>query len=52
MFGGEYLYRVMRHRDFPHASIMKGVQMFNEHKPLSDSAPSARNLSGFEPTDS
>jgi uncharacterized membrane protein len=41
MFGAEYLYRVARHRDFPHASIMKGVQMFSEHKLLSDVAPSA-----------
>ena len=39
MFGVEYLYRITRHRNFPHASIMKGVQMFNEHTPLSDSTP-------------
>lgn len=39
MFGAEYLYRISRHRNFPHASIMKGVQMFSDHKPLSDSAP-------------
>ena len=38
MFGGEYLYRVIRHRDFPHASIMKGIQMFSEYKPLANSA--------------
>ena len=42
MFGIEYVYRIMRHRNFPHASIMKGVQVFNEHKPLSDRAASAR----------
>ncbi len=41
MFGIEYVYRITRHRDFPHASIMKGVQVFNEHKPLPDRAPSA-----------
>ena len=34
MFAAEYLYRVTRHRNFPHASIMKGIQMFSEHKPL------------------
>jgi uncharacterized membrane protein len=34
MFGVEYLYRLLRYPDFPHASIMKGVRMFNEHKPL------------------
>ena len=28
MFGAEYLYRLARFPDFPHASIWKGVQMF------------------------
>jgi len=32
MFAAEYLYRVTRYRHFPHASIMKGVQMFTEHR--------------------
>lgn len=32
MFAAEYLYRVRRYRHFPHASIMKGVQMFAEHR--------------------
>lgn len=36
MFAAEYLYRVTRYRHFPHASIMKGVQMFTEHRSLSD----------------
>ena len=36
MFAAEYAWRVTRHRDFPHASIMKGVQMFTEHHSLSD----------------
>ncbi|HYH43725.1 MAG TPA: hypothetical protein VD867_17275 [Burkholderiales bacterium] len=36
MFAAEYLYRVRRYRDFPHASIMKGVRMFTEHESLSD----------------
>lgn len=35
MFAAEYLYRVTRYRHFPHASIMKGVQMFTEHQSLS-----------------
>lgn len=39
MFGAEYLYRTACHRDFPHASIMKGVQMFTEHTPLPDRGP-------------
>ena len=38
MFAAEYLYRVTRHRNFPHASIMKGIQMFAEHKPRPHSA--------------
>lgn len=38
MFAIEYLYRLARHRDFPHASIMKGVQMFTEHSSLSNSS--------------
>ena len=33
MFGVEYGYRLLRHPNFPHASIMKGVQMLSEHKP-------------------
>jgi len=37
MFALEYLYRVTRHREFPHASIMKGIQMFTEHRSLSSS---------------
>lgn len=37
MFAAEYLYRVTRHRHFPHASIMKGVQMFTDDRSLSDS---------------
>ncbi len=37
MFAAEYLYRVTRHRHFPHASIMKGVQMFTEDRSLSNS---------------
>lgn len=41
MFGVEYLYRVMRHRNFPHASIMKGMQMFNEHSRSPTAPPSA-----------
>ena len=32
MFAAEYLYRVTRYRHFPHASIMKGVQMFTAHR--------------------
>lgn len=36
MFAAEYAYRVTRHRDFPHASMMKGIQMFTEHQSLSD----------------
>jgi uncharacterized membrane protein len=35
MFAAEYLYRVTRYRHFPHASILKGVQMFTEHQSLS-----------------
>jgi uncharacterized membrane protein len=34
MFAAEYLYRVTRYRHFPHASILKGVQMFTEHQSL------------------
>ena len=38
MFAAEYLYRIVRHRDFPHASILKGVQMYTAHRYPSDSA--------------
>lgn len=28
MFAGEYVYRVIFHRDFPHASILQAIQVF------------------------
>jgi len=28
MFIGEYTYRIVRHRDFPHASFLDGVRAF------------------------
>jgi hypothetical protein len=30
MFGGEYLYRRIRHRDFPHAALIDGIRAFSE----------------------
>jgi uncharacterized membrane protein len=30
MFIGEYLYRITRYRSYPHASLIKGIQMFAE----------------------
>ena len=41
MFVSEYAYRVARHRDFPHASILKSVQAFASDAALSKS-PKAR----------
>jgi hypothetical protein len=29
MFIGEYGYRLIRHRDFPHASLLDGVRAFS-----------------------
>ena len=31
LFVGEYLYRIARFRDFPHASLWKGIQAFARH---------------------
>ena len=31
MFIGEYTYRIVRHRDFPHASFLEGVRAFTRH---------------------
>jgi uncharacterized membrane protein len=31
LFVGEYLYRIARFRDFPHASMWKGIQAFARH---------------------
>lgn len=30
MFGGEYVYRTLRHRDFPKASVMDGIRAFSD----------------------
>jgi uncharacterized membrane protein len=30
MFGGEYLYRIVRHGDFPHASIIDCIRAFKD----------------------
>jgi uncharacterized membrane protein len=29
MFTGEYVYRIIRHRDFPHASLLDGIRAFS-----------------------
>jgi uncharacterized membrane protein len=42
-FAGEYLYRSVRHRDFPHASIMDGIRAFSDdsaHGRIADSTGS------------
>ena len=31
MFSGEYVYRVIRHREFPHASVFDGIRAFSNH---------------------
>ena len=41
MFVSEYAYRLARHRDFPHASILKSIQAFASDAALSKS-PKAR----------
>ena len=38
MFAGEYVYRVTRHRNFPHASIMAAIHVFSEDTAQSPSA--------------
>lgn len=38
MFAGEYAYRIVRHRRFPHASIFQSVESYTEHRFHSDSA--------------
>lgn len=38
MFAGEYLYRVRRYRNYPHASFARSMQAFAEDASLSDSA--------------
>jgi uncharacterized membrane protein len=38
MFAGEYLYRVTRYRDYPHASIARSLQAFAKDASFSDSA--------------
>ncbi len=42
MFVAEYLYRVMRYRDYPHVSIWKGIQIFAENARISGMRGSAR----------
>jgi uncharacterized membrane protein len=34
MFVAEYLYRIARFRDYPHASIWEGVRAFLRHEPV------------------
>lgn len=46
MFGVEYLYRVMRYRDWPHVSIWKGIQIFAEDARISGMPESARRADG------
>ena len=46
MFGAEYLYRVMRYRHYPHASIWKGIQAFSEDARISGVPESARRTDG------
>jgi uncharacterized membrane protein len=38
MFIGEYVYRVIRHREFPHASIFDGIRAFSNDAARSTSA--------------
>lgn len=38
MFVSEYAYRMARHRDFPHASILKSIQAFTQDAALSESS--------------
>lgn len=38
MFVSEYAYRMARHRDFPHASILKSIQAFTKDAALSKSS--------------
>ena len=38
MFVGEYVYRVTRHRNFPHASIFEAIQVFSKDAARSKSA--------------
>jgi uncharacterized membrane protein len=38
MFAGEYLYRVTRYRNYPHASVARSIQAFAEDAAVSDSA--------------
>lgn len=40
MFIGEYGYRLMRHRDFPHASLLDGVRAFSDDAERPDGAGS------------
>ena len=43
MFAGEYAYRIVRHRDFPHASFLDGVRAF------SNDAKAAQRCTGARP---
>jgi hypothetical protein len=38
MFIGEYVYRIIRHRAFPHASFFDGIWTFSNDAPRSTSA--------------
>jgi uncharacterized membrane protein len=38
MFVVEYAYRVTRHRNFPHASLLKSIQAFAQHAAVSKNA--------------
>ena len=44
MFIGEYAYRLMRHRDFPHASLLDGVRAFanNAERPAAATGTGSR----------
>ena len=46
MFVAEYVYRVIRYRDFPHASIWQGVKAFVDDARVSTSTESARRTHG------
>ena len=42
MFGGEYAYRVLRHRDFPQASFLDGVRAFAHDAKAAEKCRGAR----------
>lgn len=46
MFVAEYLYRVMRYRNYPHVSIWKGIQIFAEETRIAGTPESARGTDG------